>query len=59
MEEAIKDGESKGHKISREELDLMLTDYYAARGWDPETGALLRPKLEELGLSYIADQLNL
>jgi aldehyde:ferredoxin oxidoreductase len=59
MEEAIKGGESKGNKISREELDLMLTEYYTERGWDPDTGALLRPKLEELGLTYIADQLNL
>ena len=59
MEEALKGGESKGHKISREELDQMLTEYYVERGWDPVTGALLRPKLEELNLAYIADQLEL
>ena len=28
MEEPIKAGESKGHKISREELTQMLTEYY-------------------------------
>ena len=59
MDEALKGGESKGHRISREEMAAMLTEYYTERGWDPDTGALLRPKLEELGLGYIADQLNL
>lgn len=59
MEEELKGGESKGHKITREELDQMLTEYYTERGWDPDTGALLRPKLEKLSLAYIADQLNL
>ena len=59
MDEALKGGESKGHRISRAELDQMLAQYYTERGWDPDTGALLRPKLEELGLTYIADQLNL
>ena len=59
MDEALKGGESKGHKVSRQELDQMLTEYYTERGWDPVSGALLRPKLEELGLAYIADQLKL
>jgi aldehyde:ferredoxin oxidoreductase len=59
MDEALKGGESKGHRVSREEMESMLNEYYTERGWDPRTGALLRPKLEELGLGYIADQLNL
>lgn len=59
MDESLGGGESKGHKISRNELDQMLTEYYTERGWDLNTGALLRPKLEELNLAYIADQLNL
>ena len=45
--------------ISREELDYMLKEYYAERGWNPETGAPTRAKLEALGLGYIADQLKL
>jgi aldehyde:ferredoxin oxidoreductase len=32
------------------ELKAMLEDYYAARGWDVETGLPARPKLDELGL---------
>ncbi len=32
------------------ELELMLDEYYQARGWDVETGLPTRAKLEELGL---------
>ena len=42
MEEPIKGGESKGHKVSRAELDQMLTEYYTERGWDPVAGDLLQ-----------------
>lgn len=59
MEEPLKAGESKGHTISRDELDSMLKEYYVERGWDPESGVPYRVKLESLGLSYIADQLKL
>jgi aldehyde:ferredoxin oxidoreductase len=58
MSEPVPGGASKGHFISRQELDLMLDEYYAARGWDRETGAPSRAKLEELGLAYAADQLG-
>jgi aldehyde:ferredoxin oxidoreductase len=59
MEEPLKAGESKGHLISREELDQMLKEYYMERGWDPESGVPSRDRLESLGLGYIADQLKL
>ena len=36
----------------------MLDEYYAARGWDLKTGTPTRAKLEELGLGYVADQLE-
>ncbi len=32
------------------ELDRMLDEYYAARGWDRETGLPLKDKLQELGI---------
>ncbi len=35
-EDEIKEGPSKGSKITVEELQIMLDDYYAARGWDSE-----------------------
>jgi aldehyde:ferredoxin oxidoreductase len=57
LTEPIPGGASKGHFISRVELDLMLDEYYAARGWNKDTGAPMREKLTELGLGYVADQL--
>jgi aldehyde:ferredoxin oxidoreductase len=58
LTEPIPGGASKGHFISKEELNHMLDDYYAARGWDKETGAPSRQKLSELGLDKAADQLE-
>lgn len=40
------------------ELDRLLDDYYSARGWDSRTGIPTRGKLEELGLGYVADELE-
>jgi len=48
---------SKGSYITQEELDLMLDDYYATRGWTKE-GVPTLEKLKELGLedlSYIVE----
>lgn len=39
-------------------LDPMLDEYYKLRGWDVKTGLIPRTKLEELNLTYIADQLE-
>ena len=50
LSEPIKDGLSKGNYISKDDLNLMLDEYYAARGWDIKTGMPTREKLEELGL---------
>lgn len=58
LTEPLPGGAAKGHYISREELDLMLDEYYEARGWSKETGAPSRKKLTELGLGYVVDQLN-
>jgi len=44
---------SKGSYITQEELDLMLDDYYAARGWTRE-GVPTLEKLKELGLEDLA-----
>jgi len=58
LTEPLKGGASKGHFISRDELNQMLDEYYEARGWDVETGTPSRQKLEELGLGYVADHLS-
>ena len=38
-------------------LDMLLGDYYAHRGWDPETGKPTKEKLTELGLDNVAEDL--
>jgi len=43
--------------ISEDKFQKMLEDYYKFRGWDRE-GIPTRQKLEELGLSYIAEQIG-
>jgi aldehyde:ferredoxin oxidoreductase len=57
MTEPLKGGASKGHFISKDELDQMLDEYYTERGWDVTTGAPTREKLAELGIEYAADQI--
>ena len=56
--EPIPEGPAKGQIITQAELDLMLDEYYEARGWTPD-GMPTRAKLEELGLGYAADKLGL
>jgi len=46
LEQPMAEGPSKGHVP---ELDLLLDDYYAQRGWDAE-GRVTPEKLKELGL---------
>ncbi len=43
------DGVAKGAVVTKEELDLMLDDYYQARGWTNK-GVPTKAKLKELGL---------
>jgi aldehyde:ferredoxin oxidoreductase len=43
------DGPSRGAVVSRDEFDLLLDDYYQARGWTKQ-GVLTKAKLTELGL---------
>jgi aldehyde:ferredoxin oxidoreductase len=56
--EPIKAGPSKGQFVSQEDLNQMLDEYYAERGWDVKTGIPTREKLVELGLRYVADELG-
>jgi aldehyde:ferredoxin oxidoreductase len=58
MTEPLKAGASKGQLISKEDLNLMLDEYYTVRGWDPKKGTPTRAKLVELGLGYVADELE-
>ena len=49
MDEPVPDGPNKGHRISKPEVEQLLDDYYAARGWD-ENGIPTEKKLQEMGL---------
>jgi aldehyde:ferredoxin oxidoreductase len=43
------DGPAKGAIVTQNELDLLLDDYYQARGWSVE-GVPTKAKLQELGM---------
>ena len=43
------DGPAKGAVVTQDELDLMLDDYYQARGWNVE-GVPTKAKLQALGM---------
>ncbi len=43
------DGPAKGSVVTQDELNLMLDDYYQARGYDKQ-GNPTKAKLQELGL---------
>jgi aldehyde:ferredoxin oxidoreductase len=49
LAEPIKAGASKGERISQADLDTMLDEYYADRGWD-RAGTPTAAKLKELGI---------
>jgi aldehyde:ferredoxin oxidoreductase len=50
-------GPSDGAYIDPEDLEAAKDLYYAMCGWD-EGGVPTRPKLEELGLAWVADQIG-
>jgi aldehyde:ferredoxin oxidoreductase len=47
------DGPVKGAVVTQDELDLMLDDYYEARGWSLD-GVPKVAKLKELGMDELA-----
>ena len=49
LEEGLSGGLSKGERISAEDFNAMLDEYYEARGWDAN-GIPREEKLKELGL---------
>ena len=55
LKEPMPDGPSKGQVVN---LNLMLDEYYEARGWDKDSGFPTRQKLEQLGLKAVADELE-
>jgi aldehyde:ferredoxin oxidoreductase len=58
MEESIKTGPFKGEKLSREEWDKMLSEYYSLHGWDLTTGFPKKQTLRALNLGGYIDILE-
>lgn len=56
-EDKIPSGPGKGKGVSKEQVEQLLDDYYAARGWD-NTGNPTREVLEDLQLGFAADNLE-
>ncbi|MDI3317562.1 MAG: aldehyde ferredoxin oxidoreductase family protein [Bacillota bacterium] len=52
--EPLQRGPAEGHRV--ENMDLMLDEYYAARGWD-KFGVPTREKLAQLGMTDVAEAL--
>jgi aldehyde:ferredoxin oxidoreductase len=48
--EPLEDGGQAGHVP---DMETLLSDYYAARGWNPATGRPLPEKLVALGLGFV------
>lgn len=57
MEEPIPEGPSAGDRVSYEELQVMLDDYYEARGWT-RAGIPLKAKLVSLDLEAVAEEVG-
>ena len=58
MTEPIKAGASKGHLISKADLNHMLDEYYEANGWRVTTSIPTRSKLAGLGLGDVAAEFD-
>lgn len=56
--EPLTDGSFAGKPITQEMLDSMLDNYYELRGWDRETAAPTKSKLQAMGLNFVADELE-
>jgi aldehyde:ferredoxin oxidoreductase len=51
-EEALPEGDAAGKILARENYDLMLDDYYKARGWD-SNGVITEEKIKNSNLEMI------
>jgi len=58
MDEPVHEGPLDGLAFDREKWGQMLDEYYDLVGWDKETGAPTRARLESLGLKDVADELE-
>ena len=57
LEDPVPSGPSKGSFVTRDELRMMIDDYYQARGWTKD-GLIPKSKLIELGMEDIAEDIG-
>lgn len=57
LHDPLPDGAGRGSVLSQDELNLMVGDYYEARGWTRD-GLIPREKLQKLGLEDVAPQIG-
>jgi len=58
LNEPIPSGNLAGWKIDETKYNRMLDEYYDLHGWNKKTSFPYRNTLEELGLDYVADDLE-
>ena len=58
LEEPVRSGPFKGARLSQEEWDKMLDEYYELHNWNKETSWCTRKGLENLGLNDVASLLK-
>jgi aldehyde:ferredoxin oxidoreductase len=56
--QGLENGALVGESIPRQEFEQALTRLYELKGWDPQTAAPTRQRLEELSLGWAADLLE-
>jgi len=55
----LPEGPSKGRRVDRQRLEEAISQYYRMMHWNPSTGNPTRGKLMELGLGWVAEQLQI
>lgn len=58
FEEPLKLGPNEGFVFDRNQYEAWLDEYFEYRGWDKQTGRPTKQKLDDLGLSDVAQQLS-
>jgi len=58
FEDPTSSGPTKGATLSRDGYNELLDAYYRKRGWNSQ-GVPMKSTLENLGINYVADSLNL
>ncbi len=56
LTQPLSGGKSDGVFVTAKEVEQAKDLYYAMAGWDVQTGMPTRAKLEELGLSWVAEE---